>query len=141
MPPLRFQPSGQNMTIDEITYAINGAAFEVSRILGGGFLEKVYENALLVELRKRGLAAESQVPINVSYKGEQVGEYVADLLVEGKVIIELKTVDSLQRVHEAQVINYLKATGIPVGLIVNFKHTRAEIKRVVLTPPQGGGDS
>lgn len=129
------------MTIDEITYAINGAAFEVSRILGGDFLEKVYENALLVELRKRGLAAESQVAINVSYKGEQVGEYIADLLVEGKVIIELKTVDSLQRVHEAQVINYLKATGIQVGLIVNFKHTKAEIKRVVLTPPQGGGDS
>jgi len=90
------------MTINEITYIINGAIFEVNRILGPGFLEKVYEKALLIELRERGLRAENQVPINVKYKGQGVGEYIADLLVEEKVIVELKTVESLTKVHEAQ---------------------------------------
>jgi len=114
--------------INEITYAINGAIFEVNRLLGPGFLEKVYEKALLVELKIRGLKAESQVPITVFYKEIAVGEYVADILVEDKVIIELKTVEKLDKVHEAQLLNYLKATGIRVGLLVNFKHPKAEIK-------------
>ncbi|MCX5811361.1 MAG: GxxExxY protein [Proteobacteria bacterium] len=128
------------MDINEITYIINGAVFEVNRVLGPGFLEKVYENALLVELEQRGLAAESQVPIKVSYKGEPVGEYMADLFVEGKVIIELKTVDKIEEIHEAQLMNYLKATGVPVGLLVNFKHPKTEIKRIVFTLPEGHGD-
>ena len=125
------------MDINEITYAINGAIFEVNRLLGPGFLEKVYENALLIELKRRGLKAESQVPITVFYKEIAVGEYVADILVEDKVIIELKTVEKLDKVHEAQLLNYLKATGIRVGLLVNFKHPRAEIKRMVLNLPEG----
>lgn len=125
------------MDINEITYAINGAIFEVNKILGPGFLEKVYENALLIELRKRGLNAENQVPINVSYKGEIVGQYFADILVEGKVIIEIKTVQNLDKVHEAQLLNYLKATGIHVGLLVNFRHPKAQIKRMVLDLPEG----
>jgi len=129
------------MDINEITYIINGAIFEVNRILGSGFLEKVYENALLKELNDQGLKAESQVPIKVLYKETIVGEYVADLLVEKKVIIELKTVDKLDKIHEAQLMNYLKATGIPVGLLVNFKHPKAEIKRIVFTMPEGHGDS
>jgi GxxExxY protein len=87
------------MDINEITYQIRGAVFEVNRVLGAGFLEKVYENALLVELRERGLKAESQVPIKVSYKDEAVGEYFADIVVEGQVIIELKAVDQLQKIH------------------------------------------
>ena len=125
------------MDINEITYAINGAIFEVNRLLGPGFLEKVYEKALLIELKIRGLKAESQVPITVFYKEIAVGEYVADILVEDKVIIELKTVEKLDKVHEAQLLNYLKATGIRVGLLVNFKHPRAEIKRMVLNLPEG----
>jgi len=127
------------MDINEITYIINGAIFEVNKVLGHGFLEKVYENALLKELNDRGLKAESQVPINVLYKETTVGEYVADILVEGKVVIELKTVDHLDKIHEAQLMNYLKATGIPVGLLVNFKHSKAEIKRIVFALPEGHG--
>jgi GxxExxY protein len=124
------------MEIDDVTYAINGAVFEVNKILGPGFLEKVYENAMLVELSKRGIKAESQVPINVSYKDQQVGEYVADLFVEDKVIVELKTVNQLEKIHEAQLLNYLKATGINVGLLVNFRHEKAEIKRLVFNLPE-----
>jgi len=122
---------------NDITYAINGAVFEVNRILGSGFLEKVYENALLVELKRRRLKAESQVPIRVLYKESVVGEYIADILVEDKVIVELKTVETLEKIHEAQLLNYLKATGIRVGILVNFKHPKAEIKRMVLNLPEG----
>ena len=125
------------MEINDITYAINGAVFEVNNILGSGFLEKVYENALLVELKSRGLKVKNQVPIKVSYKGEVVGEYAADLLVEDKVIVELKTVENLDRAHEAQLLNYLKATGLQVGLLINFKHKKADIKRMVLNLPGG----
>ena len=99
------------MDINDLTYQINGAIFEVNRELGGGFLEKVYENALLVELRERGLKAESRRPIRIKYKGREVGEYYADILVEDKVILELKTVESIERIHEAQLLHYLKATG------------------------------
>ena len=125
------------MKINDITYAINGAVFEVNSILGPGFLEKVYENALLIELKKQGLKAKNQVPITVSYKGEVVGDYTADLLVEDKVIVELKTVENLDKVHEAQILNYLKATGLHVGLLVNFKRKKADIKRMVLDLPEG----
>ena len=125
------------MDLNEITYKINGAVFEVIRILGAGFLEKVYENALLIELRKRGLKAESQAPLKVSYKGEVVGEYVVDILVEDAVILELKAVEQIQKIHEAQLLNYLKATGVHVGLLINFKHPKAEIKRFVLNLPEG----
>ena len=120
------------MDINDITYKIRAAIFEVNRILGAGFLEKVYENALLIELKKRGLYAKAQVPINISYKGEIVGEYFADIVVENKVIIELKAVESILKIHEAQLLNYLKATGYKIGLLVNFTHPKAEIKRFVL---------
>ena len=119
------------MELNEITYKINGAVFEVNRILGPGFLEKVYENALRKELKRQGLKAENQVPIKVYYKEESVGEYYADILVEDQVIIELKTVKKIEKIHEAQLLNYLKATGIRVGLLVNFKNTKAEIKRFI----------
>ena len=120
------------MNLNELTYLINGAIFEVNRILGPGFLEKVYENALLMELKARGIKAAAQYPIKVRYKDQIVGEYFADLLVEDQVIIELKTVDRIEKIHEAQLLNYLKATGIKVGLLVNFKSTKADIKRFVL---------
>jgi GxxExxY protein len=131
----------EQMDLNEITYKINGAVFEVSRVLGAGFLEKVYENALLIELRKRGLKAESQVPLKVSYKGEVVGEYVVDILVEDAVILELKAVEQIQKIHEAQLLNYLKATGVNIGLLINFKYPKAEIKRFVLNLPEGHDNS
>jgi len=124
------------MDINEITYEINGAVFEVNKVLGPGFLEKVYENALLIELRSRGLKAEGQIPIKVFYKENIVGEYVADILVEAQVIVELKAVDRLEKIYEAQLLNYLKATGIKIGLLVNFKYPKAEIKRMVLELPE-----
>lgn len=125
------------MDINDITYAINGAVFEVNRVLGPGFLEKVYENALLIELKSRGLKAESQVSIKVLYKDDVVGEYIADILVEESVIVELKTLESLEKIHEAQLLNYLKATGLNIGMLVNFRHPKAEIKRLVYNLPEG----
>ncbi len=119
------------MDINEITYQIRGAVFEVNRILGFGFLEKVYEKALIIELLVRGLRAENQVPIEVIYKDEVVGEYFADIVVEGQVIIELKAVEQLQKIHEAQLLNYLKATSYKIGLLINFTHPKAQIKRFV----------
>ena len=116
---------------DDLTYKINGAVFEVSRVLGPGFLEKVYENALAHELISRGVKAETQVPITVSYKGIAVGEYLADIIVEGKIILEIKAVERLSKIHEAQILNYLKATGYKLGLLINFTHPKAEIKRFV----------
>jgi GxxExxY protein len=117
------------MDMKELTYTINGAIYEVNRQLGSGFLEKVYESALLIELHERGLKAERQVPISVNYKGNIVGEYLVDIIVEGKVLLELKSIVDLDKVHEAQIINYLKATGLPVGLLVNFTYPKAKIKR------------
>ena len=128
----RHTQTHTDMNINEITYAINGAIFEVNRILGHGFLEKVYEKALLIELRQRGLKAENQVPIKVKYKGTEVGEYFADIVVEDQIILELKAVDSLQSIHEAQLLNYLKATGYKIGLLINFTHPKAEIERFIL---------
>jgi GxxExxY protein len=120
------------MKTNEITYQINGAVYEVNRELGAGFLEKVYQNALMMELEARGLKAQSQVPITVLYKNTEVGEYFADIVVEDRVILELKAVESLEKVHEAQLLNYLKATGYKVGLLVNFTHPKAVIKRFVM---------
>ena len=124
------------MEINDITYKINGAVFEVNRVLGSGFLEKVYENALLFEIKKQGLKAEKQVPIKVLYKNHLVGEYIADIFVEKKVVVEIKTVENLDKAHEAQLLNYLKATGLQIGILVNFKHPKAEIKRMVLNLPE-----
>ena len=125
------------MNIDDITYQIRGAVFEVNRVLGHGFLEKVYEKALMIELSRRGLSVENQVRLKVIYKEEIVGEYFADLLVEGSVIVEIKAVTHLLKEHQAQLLSYLKATGIQVGLLVNFTSNKAEIKRIVLDLPEG----
>jgi GxxExxY protein len=119
------------MDINDITYQINGAVYEVFRVLGHGFLEKVYENALLAELQKCGLKAQKQVPITVNYKGIEVGNYFADMVVEEKVILELKAVESVKKIHEAQLLNYLKATHYSIGLLVNFYYPKAQIKRFV----------
>ena len=120
------------MDLNEITYKINGAVYEVFRVLGHGFLEKVYENALLVELKNYGLKAQNQFPVKVNYKGTEVGDYFADILVEEQVLVELKAVEFLQKIHEAQLLNYLKATNYKIGLLVNFYHPKAQIKRFIL---------
>jgi GxxExxY protein len=120
------------MDINNLTYQINGAVFEVNKVLGPGFLEKFYENALLIEMRKRKLKAQSQAPINVCYKKELVGEYVADIVVENSFILELKAVESLKKIHEAQILNYLKATHIKIGMLINFTYPKAQIKRFIL---------
>ena len=120
------------MDLNELTYKINAAIFEVNRTLGPGFLEKVYENALMIELGNLGLRAQAQAPVNVHYKDTIVGAYFADILVEDTVVLELKTVDELSKIHEAQLLNYLKATGLKVGLLVNFKDKKAKIRRMVL---------
>ncbi len=120
------------MDINDLTYKLNGAIFEVNRVLGPGFLEKVYENALMMELRSQGINAESQVPIKVHYKGNVVGDYFADIIVENLILMELKASERLDKIHEAQLLNYLHATGYKVGLLVNFTHPKAVIKRFVL---------
>ncbi|MBI9084190.1 MAG: GxxExxY protein [Desulfobacterales bacterium] len=125
------------MEINDITYAINGAVFEVNRVLGPGFLEKVYENALVLELRDKGMKVESQVPLKVIYKETIVGDYFADIVVEDQVIIEIKTAEKIAKIHEAQLLNYLKATGFTVGLLVNFRNAKADIKRMVHHLPEG----
>jgi GxxExxY protein len=116
----------------ELVYEINGCVFEVYKELGHGFLEKVYENGLIIELEEKGLTVERQKQLKVAYKGHVIGEYIADLIVNGKVLIELKAQSSLLRIHEAQILNYLKATGIKVGLLVNFSYPKASVKRFIL---------
>lgn len=116
----------------EITSEIIAAFYAVYNTLGYGFLEKVYENALILELRKKGLTVKKQVPIKVKYDGQIIGEYFADLFVEDKVIVELKAVEKIIAVHEAQLLNYLKATNIEVGLLLNFG-PKAEFKRKIFT--------
>src|SRR2546427_178165 len=111
---------------------IVGAAFEVHNVLGYGFLEKVYENALLVELARRGLHVDAQKQLKVKYKDAIVGDYVADLTVDDKVIVELKADNAYSKQHEAQLLNYLKATGLKVGVLINFGRTKCEFKRLVM---------
>lgn len=105
---------------DDLNEVIIGSAFEVHNVLGSGFLEKVYENALQHELVRRGLKVQQQAPLSVRYKEKSVGEYFVDLLVEDKVICELKAMSSPTKQHEAQLVNYLTATGVDTGLLINF---------------------
>jgi GxxExxY protein len=116
----------------DLTETVIGSAFEISKVLGAGFLEKVYERALIRELMLRGLSAKPQVPFPVCYKGQYIGEYVADLVVEKKLIVELKCVDRLANEHLAQCINYLRASRLQVALLINFQRSRVEWKRVLL---------
>ncbi len=115
--------------LNALTEKIIGCAFKVSNTLGCGFLEKVYENALVHELRKHGLRAEPQHPINIYYDGVLVGEYFADILLEDTGILELKAVADHHDIFTAQCLNYLKATGKPMCLLLNFAKPKVEIKR------------
>jgi len=116
----------------ELAYEIMGAAFEVHNTLGAGSFGKVYENALMIALRKRGMKCQQQAPIQVTYEGEVVGEYFADILVNDSVILELKTVDAIADIHRAQAINYLKATGLRLAIIINFAKPKLEYERIVV---------
>jgi GxxExxY protein len=117
------------MEFKELTAKIIGCAFNVYNKMGFGFQESVYENCMLVELAKVGLSFEAQKPIAVHYEGHLVGEFVADILVEDAVVVELKSVARLVKAHEVQLVNYLVATGKPVGLLLNFGERGVEVKR------------
>jgi|SRR5579862_5596328 len=116
----------------DLTEAVIGADFEVANVLGAGFLEKVYERALIRELALRGVHVKAQASFPVCYKGQYVGEYVADLVAEEKLIVELKCVDRFANEHLAQCINYLKASGLRVALLINFQRPKVEWKRILL---------
>ena len=119
------------MKINDITEKIIGCAYNVGNVLGSGFLEKVYENALLHEIRKTGLNVVQQHSIKVRYDNVIVGDFFADLFVEDKVLIELKVSKSLSNIHMAQCINYLKATNIKICLLINFGKPKVAIKRII----------
>jgi GxxExxY protein len=123
------------MEYKELTEKIIGCAYRVYNKMGFGYLESVYEKCMLIELRKAGFDIESQKPIRVQYDGEVVGDFIADILVNDTVILELKSVRKLVEAHEVQLVNYLVATGKPVGLLINFGETRVEVKRKVKDLP------
>ena len=116
------------MEDDDLTGRIIGCAYTVHNKLGPSFLERVYENALRIELEKQGMRVRQQEPIKVSYDGQVVGEYYADLWIEDRVVIELKAAQTLVKLHEVQLVNYLTATGIDCGLLLNFGRS-VEVKR------------
>ena len=117
---------------EDLSYRIRGCVYEVFRELGGGFLEKVYERALLKELEWQGLQAQSQVSLSVSYKHCPVGQYIVDVIVENRVILELKAQNQLSSLCEAQLMNYLRASDLNIGMLINFATPRASIKRIVV---------
>lgn len=119
-----------NYLHSELTDKIIGCAYDVYNQLGYGFLEKVYENAMMIKLSQKELAAQQQVPINVHFEGHLVGEYCADILVNKRVIVEFKAVSALSKSHEVQLVNYLKATGVKVGLLINFGEKLKVVRRV-----------
>ena len=116
----------------DLSYEIIGVAMEVHRELGNGFLEKVYENALMILLNERGIKAEQQKEIKVYFRGAIIGNYIADILIEDSIIVELKTVERIVDIHRAQVMNYLKATRLKLAMIINFKNKSLEYERIVL---------
>jgi GxxExxY protein len=122
----------ENIIYKELSYKIIELALEVHNELGCGFLEKVYENALMLLLDREKIPARQQAPADVYFQGKVIGQYFADILVDNKLILELKTTDVITNVHIAQVLNYLRATGMKLGLILNFGKPRFEYKRLVL---------
>ena len=117
--------------LDSLTERVVGAVFEVSNTLGAGFLEKVYQRALLAELRLRGMRAAGEVSYGVNYKGQVVGEYFADIVVEDVLVLELKCVERLGSEQMAQCLNYLRVSGLKLCLLVNFQRPKVELRRVV----------
>lgn len=122
------------MDVEEIVHEIVDSAYKVQRVLGLGFLENVYTNALAYELRKRGIPCEREYTVKVWYEGVEVGHYRADLIVDNRIIVEAKYVSNVILPHELQLVNYLKATGIPYGLLINFASIPIFIKRKFRDP-------
>lgn len=116
----------------ELCYRITGCVYEVYRHLGYGFLESVYQNAMFQELSHRELSVSTEVPVQITYKGKRVGQHRLDLVVENKVILELKAQPTLPKSAEPQLINYLRASRLSLGLLINFKYPKADVKRIVL---------
>ncbi|WP_028855461.1 GxxExxY protein [Psychrilyobacter atlanticus] len=116
----------------ELSYKIIGLAMEVHRELGTGFLEKVYENALMILFEQNNIKSIQQEPIKISFRNKIIGDYIADIIVEDKIILELKCTSKIIGTHKAQIANYLKATGKKVGIIINFGNKSLEIERVVM---------
>ena len=112
-----------------MTEKIIGCAFDVYNTMGYGYLESVYEKSLLIELRNVGFVVESQVPLPVEYKGSVVGNFIADIIVNDEIILELKSITNIAKIHEVQLVNYLVATGKPLGLLINFGSKKVEVKR------------
>ncbi|HEY3931054.1 MAG TPA: GxxExxY protein [Verrucomicrobiae bacterium] len=127
----QIKTGGKDFSLQPVTQHLIGAAFEVHNILGFGFLEKVYQRAMQAELQSRGVKVELEPKIQVQFKGVIVGDYAADLLVEGKIIVELKTDASYQTAHEAQLLNELRGTGMKLGYLINFGREKVEYKRMV----------
>lgn len=119
------------MDHESLTERIIGAAYTVHNRMGHGFLESVYEKCMLIELEQAGLSCQSQVPIVVHYNDQVVGNFVSDIVVNKTVIVELKSISRITTAHEIQLVNYLTATGLPVGLLINFGESRVEVKRKV----------
>jgi GxxExxY protein len=120
----------ENLLYPDLSYRVAGLAMEVHNRLGYGFLEKVYENALMILLRKAGIKAQQQCSIKVYFEGEEVGIYVADIVVEDSIILELKSQDTITNANRAQALNYLKATGYKLAIILNFGRTRLQTERL-----------
>jgi GxxExxY protein len=118
-------------SVSPISRRVIGCAFTVSNALGAGFVESVYENALCLELVEQGIAFARQAPLRVFYKGQVIGSFVADLIIERQLLVELKALRQLTSEHESQVMNYLKASRLGVGLLLNFGTPKLEIRRVV----------
>lgn len=127
-----FETDESKDEINRITEKIIGCAYKVSNELGCGFLEKVYENALMVLLRENNIKAEQQFPIKVYFHRQVVGEYIADISVENIIILELKSQPNITDIHKSQTINYLKATGLKLALLLNFGKQKLEYERLVL---------
>ena len=123
--------NADKQVVNETTSSIIACAFQVANGLGCGFVEKVYENALAHELRKKGVSVLQQHNLTVTYDGVEVGEFATDLLVEGSVLVELKAAKALDDVHVAQCLNYLKASGLSICLLINFGNPRIEVRRLV----------
>jgi GxxExxY protein len=123
---------GEKILYRELSYKIVGLAMQVHSELGYGFLEKVYENALMIALTENSVRAEQQFPIKVYFHGQIVGEYIADILVEESIILELKSQPNISDIHKSQTLNYLKATGLKLGLLLNFGKRKLEYERLVL---------
>lgn len=124
---------------DPLTQQIIGLCYRVANILGHGFAEKVYENALAFELRRAEVAFVQQQTVEVFYEGEKVGHYKTDLIVEGRVIVEIKAIQTLTDVDVAQGLNYLRATALPTCLLINFGKAKIEVRRLGLSPGKGTG--